>query len=60
MPDKIRNYAELRALVRASLRKQHPEWIDSNGNSPICDEYEERLASLLRLANSPENHRAKA
>ena len=50
-PDtKIRSFAELRALIRASLRSQHPEWVEPNGNSPICDEYEARLAYLLGLA----------
>jgi hypothetical protein len=47
MAEKIRSYAELRALVRASLRVQHPEWIQPNGESPICDEYDARLADLL-------------
>jgi hypothetical protein len=47
MTEKIRSYAELRALIRASLRVQHPEWIQPNGESPICDEYEARLADLL-------------
>jgi hypothetical protein len=47
MAEKIRSYAELRALIHASLRAQHPEWIQPNGESPICDEYEARLADLL-------------
>jgi hypothetical protein len=46
----IRSYAELRASVRAALRSQHPEWIESNGNSPMCDAYDARLAYLLELA----------
>ncbi len=49
MAEKIRSYAELRALIRASLRVQHPEWIQPNGESPICDEYEARLADLLSV-----------
>jgi hypothetical protein len=47
MAEKIRSYAELRALIRASLRVQHPEWVQPNGESPICDEYDARLADLL-------------
>jgi len=47
MAEKIRSYAELRALIRASLRVQHPERIQPNGESPICDEYDARLADLL-------------
>jgi hypothetical protein len=49
MAEKIRSYAELRALIRASLRVQHPEWIQPNGESPICDEYDARLADLLSV-----------
>ena len=49
MAEKIRSYAELRALIRASLRVQHPEWVQPNGESPICDEYDARLADLLSV-----------
>jgi hypothetical protein len=49
MAEKIRSYAELRELIRASLRVQHPEWIQPNGESPICDEYDSRLADLLSV-----------
>jgi hypothetical protein len=51
---KIRGYAELRALIRASLRSQHPEWIEPDGNSPICDEYDARLVYLLGLVKASE------
>ena len=51
---KIPSYAELRALIRASLQLQHPEWIEANGNSPICDEYDARLVYLLGLAKVSE------
>ena len=37
MSDKIRSYTELRELIRVSLRVQHPEWVEPNGDSPICD-----------------------
>ena len=30
-----------------ALRAQHPEWIQPNGDSPICDAYESRLEKLL-------------
>jgi hypothetical protein len=59
-PDKsVRSYAELRALIRASLRSQHPEWIEPNGNSPMCDEYDARLAYLLGLAQVKQEHGGK-
>jgi hypothetical protein len=31
-----------------ALRAQHPEWVQPNGASPICDSYESRFAELLR------------
>jgi hypothetical protein len=49
MSEKIRNYAELRELIRVSLRKRNPEWIEPNGDSPLCDSYEARFAELLGL-----------
>jgi len=55
MPDKIRNYAELRELIRVSLRIQHPEWVNSDGNSPICDFYDARLSELLGLVPSQQD-----
>jgi hypothetical protein len=55
MPDKIRSYAELRELIRASLRTQNPDWVEPNGDSPICDSYEARFAELLGLTCSPED-----
>jgi hypothetical protein len=54
MSDRIRSYAELRKLMRVSLRIQHPEWVKSDGNSPICDFYDARFAELLGLVPSPE------
>jgi hypothetical protein len=45
----IHSYIELRQQIHRDLRIQHPEWVDSNGNSPICDMYEQRLAQLLGL-----------
>jgi hypothetical protein len=49
MSDKIRSYDELRELIRVSLRIQNPEWVEPNGDSPVCDSYEARFAELLGL-----------
>jgi hypothetical protein len=49
MTDQIHTYAELREQISAALRRQHPEWIDANGNSPLCDSYEACLAELLAI-----------
>jgi hypothetical protein len=52
MSKKIRSYEELQELIRISLRAQHPEWVEPNGESPICSFYEARFAELLGLANA--------
>jgi hypothetical protein len=38
-----------RSKIHDDLRKQHPEWVLPNGESPICDVYEARLMDLLAL-----------
>jgi len=40
-------YTELRQQIHVDLRSQHPEWIQPNGESPMCDAYEARLVELL-------------
>ncbi len=42
-------YADLQREMHDALRAQHPEWVRSNGDSPICDAYESRFAELLRI-----------
>jgi hypothetical protein len=37
----------LQFQIHNDLRVQHPEWIQPDGDCPICDFYEERLAQLL-------------
>jgi hypothetical protein len=46
-PHQIHTYAELRQQIHDDLRIQHPEWVQPNGESPICDSYEARLIKLL-------------
>jgi hypothetical protein len=58
MSDKIRSYAELRELIRVSLRIQNPQWVEPNGDSPVCDLYEARFAELIRLAPPEQRDRA--
>jgi hypothetical protein len=43
----IRSYAKLQEQLHHDLRAQHPEWIDSDGNGPMCDWYDRRLAELI-------------
>jgi hypothetical protein len=47
MDREIRTYAELLQQIRNDLRIQHPEWVQQDGESPMCDSYEARLMELL-------------
>jgi len=46
-PHQIHTYTELRQKIHNDLRLQHPEWIQPDGESPMCDSYEARLLELL-------------
>jgi hypothetical protein len=39
--------ADLRHQIHDDLRRQHPEWVLPDGESPMCDAYEARLMDLL-------------
>jgi hypothetical protein len=43
----IHTYGELRQQIHDDLRLQHPDWVQPNGESPICDSYEARLMELI-------------
>ena len=47
VPHQIHTYAELRKQIHDDLRIQHPEWVQPNGSSPMCDSYEVRIMELL-------------
>ena len=47
MVHKVDTYANLVQQIRNDLRLQHPDWIQPDGESPICDSYEARLMELL-------------
>ena len=40
-------YTELRQQIHDDLRIQHPEWVEPNGGSLMCDFYEARLMELF-------------
>lgn len=46
-PHQIQTYAELRQQIHNDLRVQHPEWVQPDGKSPMCDSYEARLTQVL-------------
>jgi len=48
MVRQVDTYADLRKQMHDDLRIQHPEWIEANGESPMCDSYEARLLEVLR------------
>jgi hypothetical protein len=47
MSHQIHTYTELQRQIHDDLRIQHPEWVQPNGESPMCDSYEARLVELL-------------
>ncbi len=47
MSHPIHTYTELRQQIHDDLRIQHPEWIESSGESPTCDSYEACLTKML-------------
>jgi hypothetical protein len=55
MSQQIHSYSELQQQIHQDLRAQHPEWVEPNGNSPICDSYEQRLAELIMMYRSTEH-----
>jgi hypothetical protein len=46
---RLRTYADLLKQMHDDLRIQHPEWIQPNGESPMCDSYEARLMETLAV-----------
>ena len=55
----VQPYVQLQQQIHEALRKEHPEWIEPNGDCPMCEAYESRLAELLALSAATE-HRSAA
>jgi hypothetical protein len=47
MSHQIHTYTELQQQIHDDLRIQHPEWVQPNGESAMCDSYEACLTELL-------------
>jgi hypothetical protein len=60
MSSQIHTYVELRQQIHHDLRVQHPEWIKSNGESPMCDSYEARLLVLLETLGRQDRSKSTA
>jgi len=43
----VQEYVHLQRQIHDALRKEHPEWVEPNGESPMCDSYEARLTEQL-------------
>jgi hypothetical protein len=56
MVHQIHTYADLRRQIHDDLRIQHPEWVQPNGESPLCDSYEARLMETLQSLNQSERN----
>jgi hypothetical protein len=59
VPEVIQPYVQLQEQIHEALRKEHPEWVEPNGECPMCEAYELRLAQLLGLSSASE-HRSAA
>jgi hypothetical protein len=59
VPDDVQAYVQLQRQMHEALLREHPEWVEPNGNCPMCEAYESRLAELLGLSPHSE-HRSAA
>ena len=56
MVHQIHTYADLRKQIHDDLRTQHPERVQPNGQSPLCDSYEARLMKTLQSLSQSEHN----
>lgn len=49
LPVEVAPYFALQREIHDALLRQHPEWIEDDGRSPRCDEYDRRFARSLSL-----------
>jgi hypothetical protein len=47
LPGGVQEYVHLQREIHDALRKEHPEWVEPNGESLMCDFYEARLTEQL-------------
>ena len=52
--DEVRSYVQLQQQIHEALRKEHPEWVEPNGDCPTCESYESRFAELLTIFQTNE------
>jgi len=49
LPVEAAPYVALQREMHDALLRQHPDWIERDGNCPKCDEYDRRFARSLSL-----------
>ncbi len=54
----VEPYVQLQRQMHEALLKEHPEWVQPNGECPMCEAYESRLAKLLGLSSESEHRTA--
>jgi len=54
----VEPYVQLQRQMHEALLKEHPEWVQPNGDCPMCEAYESRLAELLGLSSASQYHSA--
>jgi hypothetical protein len=59
MSHQVHTYTELLQQIHDDLRRQHPDWVQSNGESPLCDFYEARLMELIDALTGTDVERAR-
>jgi hypothetical protein len=59
VPDEVQPYVQLQQQIHEALLREHPEWVQPNGECPMCEAYESRFAELLGLS-SQSQHRSAA
>jgi hypothetical protein len=50
LPIEAAPYVALQRDMHDALLRQNPEWMERDGNSPKCDDYDRRFAELLSLS----------
>jgi hypothetical protein len=53
MYHQVHTYTELQQQIHDDLRIQHPERLQPDGKSPMCDSYETRLVEMLDSLTRP-------
>jgi hypothetical protein len=58
LPVEAASYVALQREMHDALLRQHPEWMERDGRSSKCEEYDRRFARVLSLFLTFERARA--